>query len=362
MKIKKTTKTTSLTLIPFAAVFFAFLVGSIFIMFVGKNPFEAYYYLFKGAFGSISSLGETIVKVTPLIFTSLAAVVSYRCGMYNLGAEGQFIMGAIAAVWFSTTVTFVVPLIRIIISMLFGALAGMLWGAIPGLLRTYHNTNEMIITILLNQIAILFMAFLYSGPLKEANIPQTKAVEEAGRLMRFIPGTRAHTGIFIGLLLAIIVFYVLFYTYKGYQFRVVGLNSIAARVNGFAVKRYMIGGFLISGAVAGLGGSIEVLGTAYRLQSGFGTGFGFDGVAVALIAQLHPLGAVLVAYLFAVLKCGANSMQVATGITTAVIDMIKAVIILFSIIGTALVSLCDLKIGFPMGRKMKKEELRAPNG
>jgi ABC-type uncharacterized transport system permease subunit len=202
MRIKKTV---SSIVIPLVAVFFAFAVGSIFIKIVGKNPTEAYYYLFRGALGSRGSFGETIVKATPLVFTGLAAVVSYRCGMYNLGAEGQFIMGAIATIWFSTTVTSVAPLMRTIISMLFGALAGMLWGAIPGLLRAYHDTNEMIITIMLNQIAILFMSFLYSGPLKESFIPQTKAVEKAVRLTRFIPHARAHTGIFIGLLVAIVI-------------------------------------------------------------------------------------------------------------------------------------------------------------
>lgn len=348
MRLKRTLRS---ILISLAAILLALVAGGIIILFVGKNPLEAYYYLLRGAFGSVTSFGETLIKATPLIFTGMAAAISYRCGMYNLGAEGQFMMGAIASIWFVNSAVFIPAVPRAILSMVFAAAAGMLWGAIPGLLRTFHNTNEMIITIVLNNIAVLFMSFLYSGPLKEANIPQTAAVEEAARLPRFLSGTRAHIGIFIGLIVAFILYYFMFYTYKGYQFRAVGLNPTAARVNGFPVRTIMLCGFLISGAIAGLGGGVEVLGTSYRLQTGFANGFGFDGVAIALIGLLHPLSTVIVAYLFAVLKCGANAMQVATGITVAVVDIMEAIIIIFCVVGTAIVSNPTLRVRLQSKRK-----------
>ena len=197
----------------------------------------------------------------------------------------------------------------------------------------------MIITILLNYIATLFMSYLYSGPLMEDRIPQTAAVDAQIKLTRFLGSTRAHTGILLALLFVGLVYYFLFHTYQGYSLRVVGVNRDAARVNGFAVERYMILSFVISGMIAGLGGAVELLGASYRLQTGFGLGYGFDGVAIALIGQLHPLGTLLVAYLFAVLRCGANTMQVATGITTAIVDILQGIIIIFAVAGSALVAL-----------------------
>ena len=342
MKIKRLAGS---VLIPMIAIALALLVGAVFIMIAGKSPVEAYSYLLKGAFGSKPAFGETLVKATPLIFTGLAATISYKCGMYNLGGEGQFLMGAVAAVWIGTCYPSIPAALRLVLCLVVAGVAGLLWGAIPGLLRTYRNVNEMIITIMLNQIAVLFMSFMFCGPLKEANIPQTAAVDDSIKLARFFGTTRAHTGIFIALIIAVLMYYFMYYTYKGFQFRAVGYNMEASRVNGFSVQRIMMLGFMISGAIAGLGGGVELLGSSYRLQSGFGSGFGFNGVAIALIGQLHPLGTVLVAYLFAVLNCGANAMQAATGITTSVIDIIEAIIIIFSVVGTGLSNAGIPKLG-----------------
>lgn len=321
------------------SVILALLFGAFLILIVNKNPITTYGFLFKGAFGSPHSIGETLVKATPLLMTGLAAVFSYQCGMFNLGAEGQFIMGAIACNWFSTKITALEGFPNILISIILGAVAGGIWGAIPGLLKAWRNLNEMIISILLNYIATFFMAYLYAGPLMEANIPQTAAVAQVNRLTRFMPPTRVHTGLFIGLATVILVYYFLYYTAKGYQMRAVGYNPIASRVNGLPVKRLMVMSFVISGAIAGLGGAIEVLGVSFRLMSGFAAGFGFDGVAIALIGQLNPIGTAFIAYLFAILRVGANTMQVGAGIPTAIVDIIQAVIIIFAIAASAYVAL-----------------------
>lgn len=343
-------------MVPFVAVLLSLAIGGIVIASAGADPFAAYGYLLRGAFGSLQSFSETLVKATPLIFTGLAAVFAYRCGMLNLGAEGQFIMGAIAAVWFGTTFTAVPALLRLVLCIVLAMLAGAIWAAIPGLLKAKHGINEMIITILLNYIATLFMSYLYSGPLMEDRIPQTAAVADGIKLTRFLGTTRAHTGIFLALITVALVYYFLFHTYKGYQLRAVGLNRDAALVNGFPVKRYMIMSFLISGMIAGLGGATELLGASYRLQSGFGLGYGFDGVAIALIGQLHPLGTLLVAYLFAVLRCGANTMQVATGITTAIVDIIQGIIIIFAVAGSAIVALPEFHVLLTKLGKRKEDQ------
>lgn len=329
-------------LIPAISVIFAFIVGAVLIAAIGGNPGDAFGYLFKGAFGNSANLGKTLVKATPLIFTGLAATFAYRCGVFNLGAEGQFVMGALTSIWISTAVEGISGVPLIILSLVLGTLVGGIWGAIPGILKITRGLNEMIVSIMLNYVAVLFMGYLYTGPLREGSVPQTEAVNETLKLGRIF-GTNVHSGFLIALILAIILYYFLFYTSKGFKLRAVGLNDTAAMYNGFSVKKYMLMAFIVSGAIAGIGGSVELHGVQYRLMSGFGTGYGFDGVAIALIGQLNPIGTVLVAYLFAILRTGANTMQVGTGMPTAVIDIIQALVIVFAVAGSALVNLPKVK-------------------
>lgn len=324
-------------LVPILAILCSFLVGGILIACIGGNPIEAYYYLFKGAFGTSANIGETFIKAIPLIFTGLAATFAYRCGVFNLGAEGQFVMGAVTSIWISTTVTGIPIPLLMIISITSGAIAGGLWGVIPGVLKITRGLNEMIVSIMLNYIAVLFMGYLYSGPLREGSVPQTAAV--TAKLGRIFSDTRVHVGIIIALVLAMVIYYFLFYTSNGFKLRAVGLNATAAEYNGFPVKKLMLLSFIISGAIAGVGGSVELHGTQFRLMSGFGEGYGFDGVAIALIGQLNPIGTVLVAYLFAVLRKGATTMQVGTGMPTSVIDIIQALVIVFAVAGSAFTNL-----------------------
>lgn len=324
-------------IIPILSVICSFIVGGIVIAFVGGNPFEAYHYLFLGAFGNVSNFGETVVKATPLIFTGLAATFAYRCGVFNLGAQGQFIMGALASVWISTTLKGIPSVPLLFLSLILGALVGGIWGAIPGLLKITRGLNEMIVSILLNYIGVLFMGYLYTGPLREGNLPQTAAV--SNQLGRIVGNTRVHAGIIIALILTLLLHYFLFYTSSGFKLRAVGLNQTASQFNGYPVKRFILLSFIVSGAIAGLGGSVELHGTQFRLMAGFGNGYGFDGVAIALIGQLNPIGTVLVAYLFGILRAGATTMQVGTGMPTSVIDMIQALVIIFAVAGTAFTNL-----------------------
>lgn len=328
-------------LVPILSIVCSFLVGAILIACIGGNPIEAYFYLFKGAFGTSANIGETVIKAVPLIFTGLAATFAYRCGVFNLGIEGQFVMGAVVSIWLSTSLAGIPAILQLIISLTCGAIVGGMWAMIPGILKITRGLNEMIVSIMLNYIAILFMGYLYSGPLREGSVPQTAVV--TAKLGKILEGSRVHIGILIALLIAAIVYYFLFYTASGFKLRCVGLNSTAAQYNGFPVKKLMVLSFVISGMIAGLGGSVELHGTQYRLMAGFGDGYGFDGVAIALIGQLNPVGTVLVAYLFAVLRKGATTMQVGTGMPTSVIDIIQALVIVFAVAGSAFINLPKIR-------------------
>ena len=334
---------------PLIAILLAFLVGGIIIVSIGKSPMEAYLFLFKGAFGSESALATTLVKATPLIFTGLAATFAYRCGVFNLGAEGQFIMGSIASIVVATmlpkAVTLPVPLV-FITSMIAGIVFGGIWGALPGLLKVWRGLNELIVTILLNYVATLFMSYLVNGPLMEGDIPQTAAIGDRLKIPLLSNTMRLHYGFFVALLVALIIYYFLFQTSKGLQLRSVGLNQMASKVYGINVNRFVLSSFIISGAIAGLGGSIEVHGYAFRLMPGYGSGFGFDGVAIALIGQLNPIGTVIAACFYAALRTGANMMQVVSGIPTSVVAIIQALVIIFVIAGSALTNLSGVKAFF----------------
>lgn len=334
---------------PLIAILLAFLIGGIIIVYIGKNPLEAYSYLFKGAFGSKAALATTFVKTTPLIFTGLAATFAYRCGVFNLGAEGQFIMGSIASITVATMLpkAAVLPVpVVLIISMIAGIVFGGIWGALPGLLKVWRGLNELIVTILLNYVATLFMSYLVNGPMMEGNIPQTAAVQDQLKIPLLSNTMRIHYGFFVSLLVALIIYYFLFHTSKGLKLRSVGLNEIASKVYGINAKRFVLISFIVSGAIAGLGGSIEVHGYSYRLMPGYGKGFGFDGVAIALIGQLNPIGTVIAACFYAALRTGANMMQVASGIPTSVVAIVQALVIIFVIAGSALTNLPKTKAIF----------------
>lgn len=324
--------------VPVLSIFLAFIIGGIIIIGLGKNPLEAYEFLFKGALGTSSKFAQTLEVACPLIFTGLAAAFAYKCGMFNLGGEGQFIMGSIVSIVISTQ-TGLTGIPAIIISLAGGMVAGGIWGAIPGILKITRGLNEMIVSIMLNYIATLFMGAIFTNFLRDGSVPQTPAVPKESQLMNISEGFRVHYGIVIAVVLAVILYYFMFYTSAGFKLRAVGMNSTAAKFNGYAVKKIILFSFICSGAIAGLGGSIELHGKQFRLMQGYGSGFGFDGVAIALIAQLNPIATVVVAFFFGILRKGASTLQAGMKIPTSVVDIIQALIIVFAVAGTALVRL-----------------------
>ncbi len=338
--MKNTSKIVNV-MVPVISVLLAFIIGCIIIAALGANPITALQALWKGAFGSVRNLGTTLSRATPLIFTGLCACFAYRCGVFNLGGEGQFIMGAVVCCVIGTQFN-IEGLPAIILCLVAGTIAGGLWAMIPGVLKVYRGQNEMIISIMLNYVATLFMGVLFTDWMRDGSVPQTVAIPDASRLTRLF-GLRATTAFIIALVVGIAVYYFLFFTSKGFQLRAVGYNMTAAEFNGFAVKKYFLASFLVSGMIAGLGGSADILGTQFFLINGYAAGYGFDGVSMALIGQLHPLATMLVAIFFAALRVGSTTMQAATGVPTSVSDIIQALVIVFTVAGLAMVKLPEFK-------------------
>ena len=328
-------------LVPVVSVLLAFAIGCAVMAFLGANPLTALQSLWTGAFGNLRNVGTTLSRATPLIFTGLCACFAYRCGVFNLGGEGQFIMGSIVCCVIATQ-SGITGFPGILLCLVAGALAGGLWAMIPGLLKIYRGQNEMIISIMLNYVATLLMGVFYTNWLRDGSVPQTMSVPKETMLQRMF-GLRFTSAFVIAVVIGLLTYYFLFYTSKGFQLRAVGLNMTAAQFNGFAVKRYILVSFIVSGAIAGIGGSAELLGTQYRLINGFASGYGFDGVSMALIGQLHPLATMLVAVFFAALRVGSTTMQAATGVPTSVSDIIQALVIVFAVAGLAMVKLPEFK-------------------
>ena len=346
-------------LVPIISVLLALVVGGIVIACLGKNPIQGYALLFSGSLGTTQKFASSLVSACPLIFTALAAAFAYRCGVFNLGGEGQFIMGAVSAIVF-LLVTGIEGIAGTVLAILVGTVVGALWAALPGIMKITRGLNEMITSIMLNYVATLFMGFIYTNAFRDGGNPQTPSVADSVMLAK-IPGFRIHTGVILAIVLSLVVAYVISKTSFGFKIRAVGLNPLASKVNGFNVKFLVVAAFIISGAIAGMGGAVELLGKQYRLMSGFGSGFGFDGVAIALIAQLNPLASLLVAIFFGALTTGASSMQVGIMVPTAIVEIIRALTIIFSVAGVALIKLPKIQALIQqMGSgKAKKEEVNA---
>lgn len=346
-------------LVPIISVLLALVVGGIVIACLGKNPIQGYALLFSGSLGTPQKFASSLVSACPLIFTALAAAFAYRCGVFNLGGEGQFIMGAVSSIVF-LLVTGIEGVLGTVLAILVGTVVGALWAALPGIMKITRGLNEMITSIMLNYVATLFMGFIYTNAFRDGGNPQTPSVADSVMLAK-IPGFRIHTGVILAIVLGLVVAYVISKTSFGFKIRAVGLNPLASKVNGFNVKFLVMAAFVISGAIAGMGGAVELLGKQYRLMSGFGSGFGFDGVAIALIAQLNPLASLIVAIFFGALTTGASSMQVGIMVPTAIVEIIRALIIIFSVAGVALIKLPKIQALIQqMGSgKAKKEEVNA---
>lgn len=319
------------------AVLLALAVGSILIAAAGSNPITAYATLFEGAFLDYWGFSATLVKMCPLLLAGLAVVLPLRAGLFNIGAEGQIYIGAL----FATATALYLPglpgPLHILLCSLAGALGGALWALIPALLKAYQRINEIIVTLLLNFVALHFVSYVVSGPMMEpgAPYPYSPEIPESLFLPAVLPRTDAHIGVLIGIVIALALYLVFRRGVFGFTLATVGRNPEAARYAGMSVERHIIVSFMVAGAFAGLAGTFEVLGHRYRLFHAFSQGYGYDGIVVAFLAGLSPLFAILSSLFIGGLRSGANMMQRAVGIETTVVEAIQGLVILFVAVSLA---------------------------
>ena len=327
-------------LLPVLAVLAALVVGAVMLLALGANPVEAYGALLEGAFGSTNAVAETAVKAVPLLLVGLGICIAFRGNVINIGGEGQMVIGAI----FATLVGLSLPgwpgWIVICLAMLAGFIGGAIWGGIPGSLKAYFGVNEILSTIMMNAIAVQVMNYLLCGPMIDpaqaelaSKIPQTAALADAFRLPRLAP-TRLHLGAGIAVVLAFLVYILLWRTTLGYRIRAVGQNPDASRYGGIKVRQQVVMALLLSGAFAGLAGAVQVYGLNYRMiTDGSATGFtgsaGFNGIVAALFGQLHPIGAIPASFLFGALLVGANKLQRVMQVPSAFITALNGLVVIF---------------------------------
>jgi simple sugar transport system permease protein len=322
-------------LLPLASVLLALAAGGMLIALWGLDPFDAGRSLLAGAFGNLNALGESLVKTVPLIFTGLAYATAARSGLVNIGAEGQLYMGGFLAALAGGYITGLPPVIHLPLAVLAGFTGGGLWGLLAGWLKVKFGAGEVITTIMLNYIAQYWVGFLVGGPMKAppGTFPQSLPVGHTAILPRILPGTRLHLGIILALFCVYGFYFFLWRTVKGYETRVAGINPEAALYAGMDPSKTMLLGMFLAGGFAGLAGASEILGVQLRLIANFSPGYGFDGIAVALLGRNSPAGVILAALLFGVFRAGANSMQRVSGVPVSVVNIIQALVILFLISG-----------------------------
>lgn len=318
------------TSVPLTAVALAIAIGAIILLVSGANPLAAYGGLLKGSFGSGSAIGRTLEKATPLIFSGLAVAFAFKAGLFNIGAQGQLLLGAVVAAAIGFGVTGLPAIIHAPLALLGGVAAGALYGAIPGALKTYTGAHEVITTIMLNYIAINITDFLADGPWKDQSpgnvVARTPTIADAARIGNLGP---IPLGFLLAIVFAVVVWWVLWRTTLGYEIRTVGLNPSAARYAGIKVARTVILTMVLSGVLAGLGGAIETQGVVGRFQPGFNAGLGFDGITIALLGKTHPLGVIPAALLVGTMKAGAGQMQFSAGVAKEITDVVQALMLFF---------------------------------
>jgi general nucleoside transport system permease protein len=321
--------------VPILSLFLAFVLGGVLLALAGANPFETYGAMLVGAFGTRYAVSETLVKAIPLMLTGLGVSIAFRMLFWNIGAEGQLAMGAFGA---AGTALFIVPHVpsglALPLVIVAGFVAGAAWGLIPALLKAWVGVNEIITTLMMNYIAILWIEHLFYGPWKDPQgygFPGTAEFPEISWLPRFA-NTRVHLGLVIAIVAAVFLWIVLSRTKWGYEIRVIGENPTAARYAGISTARNIILVMLLSAGLAGLAGMAEVAGISHRLQKGVTVGYGYTAIIVAWLAKLNPWAVLVVAVLMAGLLVGGDQIQITMGLPASVALVLQG-IILFLVLG-----------------------------
>jgi simple sugar transport system permease protein len=318
-------------LLPVVAVVAALLLGALIIAFAGLNPLRAYAALARGAFGSVGSFSETLVRFCPLALCALGVLVAFRAGFFSIGADGQFYLGALAATFVALKVPALPSIVLVPLCMAGAMAAGTLWALVAGLLKVRLGVNEVVSTIMLNAIASLLIDFLVRGPLRApgTDLQYTAVIPKFAWLPRILPHTRLHAGVFLPLIAALLVYIFLWRMSAGFDSRVTGANSVAARHAGINVGGSVLGAVAISGALAGLAGAVEIQAVFHRLQAGIGSDYGYTAIPIALVGKTLPGATLLAALIFAALGVGSAMMQIKASVPSPLVVLLQGLIILF---------------------------------
>ncbi|HSV54828.1 MAG TPA: ABC transporter permease [Burkholderiaceae bacterium] len=342
------------------ALLLALALGAALIALSGASPWQAYRALFAGAFLDYWGFASTLVKTSPILLAALAVAVPLRAGLFNIGAEGQIYAGALLATLAGLYLPQLPAGLGLAAVMLAAMAGGALWAAIPGYLKAYRGVNEVIVTLLMNFVAIQMVSYAVSGPLlaQGAPYPYSEELSETLRLPIILPQTDAHAGVLLGLGLALALHLHFRYTAHGHALDLVGRNAQAALYAGVAVKRQLLVAMMGGGALAGLAGGLEVLGLKYRLFHLFSPGYGFDGIVVAFMAAANMAWLPVAALLMSGLKAAANGMQRAAGIEGTVVDAIQGLIVIF-VAASQRFSVQRLRAGLGLSKLKQKAFLPA---
>ena len=316
---------------PFIAVFIALLISSFFILLAGVNPLDSYKELFIGSFGSKNAVAETLSRATPIILTGLAASIAFRARFWNIGAEGQLYAGALAVTFFGTGIIELPAIIMIPFLFMVGAIAGGLLLLPLVILKIYYKVDEVVTTLLTNFIVILLVSYLLEGPWKDPmslGWPQGASVIDQGILPQILSKTRLHLGFIFSIISAILIWIVLSKHLIGYKIKAVGFNSSAASHSGIPVLKTIFIVALLSGGMAGMAGVTETAGLKGYLTLDLSPGFGYAGIAVAMLAGLHPIGVIASGIFLASIYVGADAMSRSMNVPTYLADVIVAITIL----------------------------------
>jgi simple sugar transport system permease protein len=312
------------------SVILSLVVGGILLILSGRDPVEAYRSLYYGAFGTTDRFTETLVKATPLLLIAVSVSISFRCQYWNIGAEGQMLIGAIFSTWVALNITGLPTLLHLILAFLAGALGGALWSLIGGVLKAYLQANEVITTSMLNYIAIYLLAYLVRGPMIDPggfNFPQSKLIPENLELPRLLERTRLNVAFIVALGAALLA--ILFWRSTiGRRTEIVGASRRVAAHVGLNIPLTIMLVAGVSGALAGMAGWGEIFGLHFRLIEEIARGFGTLGIVVALVGGLNPIGMTLSAFLFASLVVGGNAMERNANVPFALVDVIQGCVIL----------------------------------
>jgi simple sugar transport system permease protein len=325
--------------IPLISILLALAVAAVLLLASGSDPFTAYGSMIDSAFGSPFALSTTVVKALPRLLPALGIAIALRAGLWNIGAEGQLYIGALAAAGvalYGPELGFPAgPVLALAAAML----AGALWGAIPGTLRAFRGINEVITSLMLVYVAILLVNYIVEGPwlAPDSTFPATPVVPTGSRLPVLVPGTLLNAGVVVALLAVLATWFLVTRTSWGLRLRAVGANERGSRVLGVRVTGVVISAMAVSGALAGLAGGVEVLGIRGRLLEGMSAGYGFEAIAIALLGRLSPVGVVAAALLFGALDAGGAGLQTtAQGTPAAIVPIVGALAVVFLLIGLGL--------------------------